>query len=55
MRLDFLRLILVFLGHLSQQSYLGQVRTELIVQVARNSSAFFFERFLLAHQCQLSL
>ncbi len=54
-RLDFLRQMPVLLGHFPEQRHLGQIRAQLIVQVAGDAGALFFQGLLLAHQCELPL
>ena len=52
---DFARHILVRFDHFTEQRHLGQVGAELIVQVARDAGAFFFEGFLLPQLRELPL
>ena len=55
MRSDFIGQVPVGVGHFAQERHLGQIRPELIVQVARDPGAFLVQRFLLPEGGQLAL
>ena len=48
MVLDFFRSIFVTLDQFTEENDLGQVCPELVMNIASDPGAFFFERFLLA-------
>src|SRR5436190_11128701 len=55
MGLDLDGVVFIRLRQFAQQSDLGQIRAELIVKVARDPGAFFFQRLLLPETLQLTL